>query len=187
MHTRLIKRLVEKYGTWCRDNIIMHALSVWQVTSGILLQKVVFDDNIYCHFLFNLPFRCNFDKIMKICTNSTKSDAWFHHVVLFQIPLNNTDFRWLMTLHIVACIVDCWLWPSLIRIPVGNQPNWGCHPSYRLYAPTCPHGPLVRYAKLRVRMNRECRKRIRRHRGWAIPSCITALASRTCHDACRDR
>ena len=49
------------------------------------------------------------------------------------------------------------------------------------------HGPLARYAKLRVRMRRECRERFPRHRGWVIPTCITARASRTCRDACRDR
>ena len=51
---------------------------------------------------------------------------------------------------------------------------------------TC-HGPLARYVKLRVRMRRECRERFPRHRRWAIPTCITARASRTCRDACRDR
>ena len=50
-----------------------------------------------------------------------------------------------------------------------------------------PHGPLARYVKLRVRMRRECRERFPRHRRWAIPTCITARASRTCRDACRDR
>ena len=49
------------------------------------------------------------------------------------------------------------------------------------------HGPLARYVKLRVRMRRECRERFPRHRRWAIPTCITARASRTCRDACRDR
>ena len=49
------------------------------------------------------------------------------------------------------------------------------------------HGPLARYVKLRVRMPRECRERFPRHRRWAIPTCITARASRTCRDACRDR
>ena len=49
------------------------------------------------------------------------------------------------------------------------------------------HGPLARYAKLRVRMRRECLERFPRHRRWAIPTCMTALASRTCRDACRDR
>ena len=51
---------------------------------------------------------------------------------------------------------------------------------------TC-HGPLARYVKLRVRMRRECRERFPRHRRWAIPTCITARAWRTCRDACRDR
>ena len=36
-------------------------------------------------------------------------------------------------------------------------------------------------------MRRECRERFPRHRGLAIPTCITARAWRTCHDACRDR
>ena len=49
------------------------------------------------------------------------------------------------------------------------------------------HGLLARYAKLRVRMRRECRERFPRHRGWAIPTCITARASRTCRDAFWDR
>ena len=49
------------------------------------------------------------------------------------------------------------------------------------------HGPLARYVKLRVRMRRECRERFPRHRRWVIPTCITARASRTCRDACRDR
>ena len=50
-----------------------------------------------------------------------------------------------------------------------------------------PHGPLARYANLRVRMRRECRERFPRHHRQAIPTCITARASRTCRDACRDR
>ena len=36
-------------------------------------------------------------------------------------------------------------------------------------------------------MRRECQERFPRHRRWAIPTCITARASRTCRDACRDR
>ena len=36
-------------------------------------------------------------------------------------------------------------------------------------------------------MRRECRERIPHHRGLAIPTCITARASRTCRDACWDR
>ena len=38
-----------------------------------------------------------------------------------------------------------------------------------------------------LRMRRECRERFPRHRGLAIPTCITARAWRTCRDACRDR
>ena len=49
------------------------------------------------------------------------------------------------------------------------------------------HGPLARYANLRVRMRRECRERFPRHHRQAIPTCITARAWRTCRDACRDR
>ena len=37
------------------------------------------------------------------------------------------------------------------------------------------HGPLARNGKLRVRMRREFRERFPRHRGQAIPACITAL------------
>ena len=59
-------------------------------------------------------------------------------------------------------ITQCWLKRDLHHeftiIPVTSQiakfmgPNWG------------PHGPLTRYAKLRVRMRRECRERFPRHR-----------------------
>ena len=37
------------------------------------------------------------------------------------------------------------------------------------------------------RRRRECRERFPRHRGLAIPTCITARAWRSCRDACRDR
>ena len=36
-------------------------------------------------------------------------------------------------------------------------------------------------------MRRECRERFPRHRGLAIPTCITARAWRMCRDACRGR
>ena len=36
-------------------------------------------------------------------------------------------------------------------------------------------------------MRQECRERFPRHHGLAIPTCITARASRTCRDACRYR
>ena len=38
-----------------------------------------------------------------------------------------------------------------------------------------------------LRMRRECRESFPRHRGLAIPTCITARASRTCRDACWNR
>ena len=38
-----------------------------------------------------------------------------------------------------------------------------------------------------LRMRRECRERFPRHRGLAIPTCITARAWRTCRGSCRDR
>ena len=63
--------------------------------------------------------------------------------------------------------------------------NWFTCISHSIWA--VDHGPLARYVKLRVRMRRECRERFPRHRRWAIPTCITARASRTCRDACRDR
>ena len=44
-------------------------------------------------------------------------------------------------------------------------------------------GPLIDG----LRMHRECRERFPRQRGLAIPTCITARAWRTCHDAYRDR
>ena len=59
---------------------------------------------------------------------------------------------------------------------------------YKLQQLQCvSNGSLSRYAKLQVRMRGECRERFSRHRRLAIPTCITARASRTCRDACRDR
>ena len=37
-----------------------------------------------------------------------------------------------------------------------------------------------------LRMHRECQEHFPHHRGLAIPTCITARASRTCRDAYRD-
>ena len=48
------------------------------------------------------------------------------------------------------------------------------------------HGPLARYVKLRVAHARVFWERFPSHRGLAILTCITARASRTCRDACRD-
>ena len=46
------------------------------------------------------------------------------------------------------------------------------------------HGPLAGYVQLGLCMRRECRECFPRHRGLAIPTCITA---RSCRDACRNR
>ena len=48
-------------------------------------------------------------------------------------------------------------------------------------------GLLPNTQKCGLRMRLECRERFPRHRGLAIPACITARAWRTCRDACRDR
>ena len=47
--------------------------------------------------------------------------------------------------------------------------------------------PLDRYAKLRVVHARRKTGTFPPHRGLTISACITARASRTCRDACRDR
>ena len=49
------------------------------------------------------------------------------------------------------------------------------------------HGPLARSVKLRVAHAPGMPEMLPRHRGLTIPTCITARASRTCRDACRDR
>ena len=51
----------------------------------------------------------------------------------------------------------------------------------------CRMGHLPDTSNCGLRMRRECRERFPRHLGSAIPTCITARASRTCRDACRDR
>ena len=49
------------------------------------------------------------------------------------------------------------------------------------------HGPIDRYVQLRVAHAPGMPGTFSRHRGLAIPTCITALAWRLCRDACRDR
>ena len=81
-----------------------------------------------------------------------------------------------------CCCLMCYV--GVITVPFPNVTVEGVdEQTHRRVS----HGPLARYVKLRVRMRRECRERFPRHRRWAIPTCITARASRTCRDACRDR
>ena len=51
----------------------------------------------------------------------------------------------------------------------------------------CPMGLLPDTYNCGLRIRRECRERFPRHRGLAIPTCITVRAWRTCRDAYRDR
>ena len=46
------------------------------------------------------------------------------------------------------------------------------------------HGSLTK-CNCVLRMHRECRERFPRHRRLTIPTCITALAWRTCRESCR--
>ena len=57
---------------------------------------------------------------------------------------------------------------------------------FDLLRPRCM-GLLLDTRNCGTHMFRECRKRFPRHRGLAIPACITTRASRTRRDACRDR
>ena len=52
---------------------------------------------------------------------------------------------------------------------------------------TSKHGPLTRYVQLQVAHAPGMPGTFPRHRGLAIPTCITARAWRTCRDASRDR
>ena len=62
-----------------------------------------------------------------------------------------------------------------------------------LTVPDLGHGPLTRYVKLQVAHARGMPGTFspptdfKGNRQLAIPACITARASRTCRDACRDR
>ena len=56
-----------------------------------------------------------------------------------------------------------------------------------LYIIILLHGPLARYVKLRIAHAPGMPGTFSRYRGIVIPTCITARASRTCRDACRDR
>ena len=57
-----------------------------------------------------------------------------------------------------------------------------------IYYQFCKHmGLLPETYNCGLRMRLECRERFLRHRGLAIPTCITAHAWRMCRDACRDR
>ena len=112
--------------------------------------------------------------------------VYFHwYVIVFVFMSLYYDFmRWRVPASMIANI-DEW---KCIKHSTMYLRSANFLVSRRTIAPDyCPHGPLARYAKLRVRMRRECRERFPRHRGWAIPTCITARASRTCRDAFRDR
>ena len=80
-------------------------------------------------------------------------------------------------------IIACLSWSTKLKAI-----SLGC----LLKGTTCNHGPLVRYVQCGLRMRRGYRERFTRHRLQrkpivSNPACITARASRTCRDACRDR
>ena len=116
---------------------------------------------------------------------------------------DSTAFKWKLCCHCLKCLWQCHVatgscfYAAVCSLPSTNALSLSLSSSRRRQITTWPgyrwvtwiwrHGPLARYVKLRVRMRRECRERFPRHRRWAIPTCITARASRTCRDACRDR
>ena len=90
---------------------------------------------------------------------------------------------WSTRMSVPRVTIVCW--PSLLA-PVCFL--WGSRPSCRL--PWVPGNrmdflPDTQNCGLHIR--RKCRESFPRHRGSAIPTCITARASRTCRNACRDR
>ena len=102
---------------------------------------------------------------------------------------------WIYTslpLHINICMCMCAL--MLLGL-YGKVTGTGCEllgwcdqctaPDIRQQRMLC-NEPLGRYVRLRV-AHAPGMPGTFSHRGFAIPTCITACASRTCRDACRDR
>ena len=61
------------------------------------------------------------------------------------------------------------------RVTFSNTKWWSTNRKAQL---PWRNGPLARYIKCGLRMHRECRECFPHHRGLAIPTCITASASR---------
>ena len=68
-----------------------------------------------------------------------------------------------------------------------NHAGFGAVLSLTFVLPSPVVGLLPDIWNCGLPMRRECRERFPHHRGLAIPACISARASRTCRDVCRDR
>ena len=115
---------------------------------------------------------------MQLYTPLTLGRNWNDIVTFYMLNHFEKKIKNILWFYAISehwCYKSCWT-------PCINLDKFMCPQNDLAH-----HGPLARYVKLRVRMRRECRERFPRHRRWAIPTCITARASRTCRDACRDR
>ena len=106
----------------------------------------------------------------------------FSDTILMCFSFNGSD-----GIKSAACIK--WIDKTLWNKPLLLKPH--SHEVVAMVAPSARYDcamsllPDTQYCELRMR--RGCRERFSRHRGLAIPTCITARSRRTCRDACRDR
>ena len=73
------------------------------------------------------------------------------------------------------------------RLYFLHPPDLPLHGWVRYWPMGLLPGPLTRYVKLRIAHALEMPEMFSSNRQLAISTCITARASRTCRDACRDR
>ena len=121
-------------------------------------------------------------------------DGRFHNTI-FIAPVQKIK-QWECDINNKCVLIACIPFITLcfkVRLPYGkfyNHPDLPSSPSHCgwLYLiPVVHYRPLTRYVKFWVAHVPDCRERFPHRRGLGIPTCITARASRTCCDACRDR
>ena len=146
-----------------------------------------------------------------ICHSVGNSNLWYMHIMTeiyvgkpyllktkHWITISYQHKKWesfvivLLDFLFIKCRQSGLLWPSpmakisfsgiyaSLSLNICHFQSWG-------FCATAAMGLLPDTQNGVLRMSRECRERFPRHRGLAIPTCITARAWRTCRDACRDR
>ena len=111
--------------------------------------------------------------------------VWFNRQTAIWYKMHSYAIRiWMFFSVYLKCLqIQCSEYSSAISY-WSNAFNR--HRSDGLCIWVCMHGPLTRYVKLWVAHARGMPGTFPRHRGLAIPTCITARAWRTCRDACWD-
>ena len=110
-------------------------------------------------------------------------------------PTQSNDLVFISATNQIVPMHGAMFCQHLIRLFIFNDTIYLISPliSKRFCAAVFCHGPLTRYVKLQVAHapgmpgTFSPAADFKENRLLAIPACITASASRTCRDACRDR